>query len=178
MIVTISYIDTIGIGDVLSVSVFGREEYSVKVIVPPSCEVYFPLIGKLMVCGLTIGKLSDTLQSLIKPYYNLPVIVSFEEIAPPTVVVLGEVVNPGSVRYVKGMKLADALSKVGIKPSSDVSRIKINGKKVDLRKENPILSPGDRVEVPAKRWKILMDNLGFLLNIGTFGILFYTTFIK
>ncbi len=177
--VWVSYMDTVGVGDVLSVSVYGREEYAgVKVIVPPSCNAYFPLVGKLKVCGLTLDKLSDTLQKLLKPYYDLPVIVSFEELAPPTVVVLGEVVNPGSVRYIKGMRLADALSQAGIKPTSDISKIKINDTSVDLTKENPTLSPGDRVEVPSKWWKVFMDNFSFLLNVATFGILFYTTFIK
>ncbi|MEO0138858.1 MAG: polysaccharide biosynthesis/export family protein [candidate division WOR-3 bacterium] len=175
----LSYIDTVGVGDVLSISVYGREEYAdVKVIVPPSCNAYFPLVGRLKVCGLTLDKLSDTLQKLLKPYYDLPVIVFFQEIAPPTVVVLGEVVNPGSVRYIKGMRLADALSQAGIKPTSDVSNIKINGKSVDLTRENPMLYPGDRVEVPSKWWKGFMDGFGLLLNTATFGILFYTTFIK
>jgi protein involved in polysaccharide export with SLBB domain len=178
LIIFIISFDTVRVGDILFVSVFGREEYSLKVQVPPSCDPYFPLIGRVKVCGLTLERLSDTLRILLKGYYDLPVIVSFEEISPPTILVLGEVLNQGSVRYVRGMRLSDALAQAGVKPTSDLTRIKLNAQKINLYEENPYLSPWDRVEVPPKWWKGWVENIGFFINVATFGLILYTTFGK
>ncbi len=176
MIGVLLSLDTIRIGDILYVRVFGREDYSIKVQVPPTCDPYFPLIGRVKVCGLTLEILSDTLRILLKDYFDLPVIVSFEEINPPTVLVLGEVVNQGSVRYVRGMRLSDVLAQAGLKPTSDLTRIKLNTQKINLYEENPFVSPWDRIEVPSKWWKGWVENSGFFINLATFGLVLYTTF--
>jgi Periplasmic protein involved in polysaccharide export len=170
--------DTVRVGDILLVRVFGRNEYSLRVQVPPSCDPYFPLIGRVKVCGLTLEKLSDTLRILLKEYYDLPVIVSFEELSPPTVLVLGEVSNQGSVRYVRGMRLSDVLVQAGIKPTSDLTRVKLNTQEINLYEENPYVSPWDKIEVPAKWWKWWIENLGFFVNLATFGLTLYITFRK
>ncbi len=179
MILLISSVDTVGVGDILDVSVFGAEEYSdIKIYVPENCKPYIPLVGYLHVCGLTLEKLSDTLEKLLSPYYKLPVIVSYSEMIPPSIFVFGDVANVGNVRYVKGMRLSDVISKAGLTPSSDIRNIKLNGRIVDLTKENPPVFPGDRVEVPSKWWRPWKEALPLVINLATFLLLFYGTFIK
>lgn len=179
MILLISYIDTVGVGDILEVSVLGVDEYSgIKVYVPENCKPYIPLVGYLHICGLTLEKLSDTLQKLLSPYYKLPVIVSYSEMITPSIFVFGDVAHVGDVRYVKGMKLSDVISKAGLTPSSDIRNIKLNGKLIDLTKDNPPVFPGDRVEVPSMWWRPWKENLPFVMNLATFFLLLYGTFIK
>ncbi len=169
--------DTISAGDVVNISIFGVKEYSnVKIFVPPGCNSYIPLAGRLRVCGMSVEKLTDTLQKLFSPYYNLPVIITLENISPPTITVLGTVNHPGSVVYAKGMKLSDVLTQAGLTPYSDITRVRINGKTVNLKRENPYVLPGDFVEVPSKWWVFLKDNISLFINLATFGLMVYSLF--
>jgi len=165
-------------GDVLVVGVFGSEEYSFETPVLDDCTAFFPLVGNLTVCGMTPDSLSDTLSVLLKPYYDLPVIVTFKNIKPLGVMVLGEVQKPGMVQYVKGMTVADALTLAGAMPTADVSNVSLNGKRVDLTKENPRLRPGDRIIVPKSFWASAREVLPVLMSGLSLGILVYNTFLK
>ncbi|NPA80290.1 MAG: hypothetical protein GXO29_04500 [Thermotogae bacterium] len=165
-------------GDVLVVSVFGADEYRVETPVLDDCTAFFPLVGTLEVCGMNMDELSDTLSKLLKPYYDLPVIVSVKNVQPLGVMVLGEVQKPGMVPYVKGMTLADALTMAGALPTADVARITLNGKGVDLKVSNPRLKPGDRIVVPKSLWASAREFLPVAMSALSLGILVYNTFIK
>ncbi len=165
-------------GDVLLVGVFGTKEYKFEVAVLDDCTAFFPLVGNLKVCGMTPDSLADTLSVLLKPYYSLPVVVSFKNLRPSGVVVLGEVRKPGTVSYVKGMTVADAITLAGALPSADLDGVLLNGKRINLRLDNPRVHPGDRIVVPRSRWASLKEFLPIAMNALSLGILVYTTFIK
>lgn len=165
-------------GDVLLVSVFGSEEYSVETPVLDDCTAFFPLVGNLKVCGMTPKEVSDTLRVLLKPYYDLPVIVTIKNVKPLGVMVLGEVQKPGMVPYVKGMTVADALTLAGALPTADITHITLNGKTVNLKLQNPRLKPGDRVIVPKSFWASAREFLPVLMSGLSLGILVYNTFLK
>jgi len=165
-------------GDILVVTVFGSEEYRVETPVLGDCTAYFPLVGSLKVCGKTLQELGDTLRNHLRPYYDLPVLVSLKNLQPLGVMVLGNVQKPGMVPYVKGMTLADALTLAGALPTADVSRITLNGNQVDLRDQNPALRPGDRILVPKSFWASAREFLPLAMSALSLGILVYNTFLK
>ncbi len=159
------------------VEIFG-EDQRFKTVVLDDCSAYFPLVGVMKVCGLTVDRLSDTLSRLLEPYFKLPVIVYLATVKEPTVIVLGEVRTPGALKYTKGMTLGDALYISGLLPSADIQRVEVNGKRYDLRRDNPRLKPGDRIFVPRNPWVSLREWLTFAMSGASFAILLYNTFFR
>ncbi|MDO8907290.1 MAG: polysaccharide biosynthesis/export family protein [Pseudohongiella sp.] len=84
----------IGPADVLSVNVWQQEELSRTVTVRPDGFITYPLLGDLLVAGLTPLELRNQLAVSLGEYVNImlsEVTVSVDEINSYTVSVMGEV---------------------------------------------------------------------------------------
>jgi polysaccharide biosynthesis/export protein len=102
----------IGIGDVLSLTVFREPDLSfVNVPVDPAGTVQVPLIGAVTAAGSTPAELGMRIRGLLRRYVLDPqVTVNVMTINSRPITVEGEVVQPGIFAFQSGMTLLSALA--------------------------------------------------------------------
>lgn len=105
----------VGAGDVLKVTVWGHDDLTRPVVVPPDGTVPFPLIGDIRVLGLTTGQIELRLKDLLGRDYLVDpqVSVVVQEYRSQRVFVLGEVAKPGTYALTGQLSLLDIFSQAG-----------------------------------------------------------------
>jgi len=87
----------VGSGDVLNISVWQEKELSSVVTVRPDGNISMPLVGEIMVIGMTPIHVQDILQNRLESVVKHPrVTVTVVEIHSRMVYVTGEVTRPGA----------------------------------------------------------------------------------
>ena len=106
---------SIGVRDVLEISVFNQSDLSGRYTVETDGAFSFPLIGRLMAVGLTVEELEATLRTrLLDGYFRNPQItVAVAEYRSRQVVVMGEVRSPGAYPLAGEMSLIEVLALAG-----------------------------------------------------------------
>ncbi len=106
----------LGAGDLLDISVFDSPELTTRVRVGGDGEVTFPLLGQLLVGGMTPQQVQDLIRErlvsgdLVK---DPQVAVFVSEYASQTVFILGEVNHPGAYPLMGSHRLFDFISAAG-----------------------------------------------------------------
>ena len=101
----------LGVGDVISVTVFNEPDMSLaSTKVPTLGKLTFPYIGDVKVAGLTLRKLKNELvKRLKKGYLKKPqLVINIVEYRP--FFVNGEVNAPGGYPYVEGLTIRKAIA--------------------------------------------------------------------
>lgn len=157
----------LGPEDVLDISVWKEDDLNKQVVVRPDGAISFPLAGNLVVAGMTVDKVQDTLTSRIRKYIPGAVVsVSVAKISAYKIYVTGKVKNPGEyvlgsyVSVIKAITIADGLTPYAKESSIKIIRTARDGtetvfpfnySKVKSGKklgQNIILKSGDVVLVP------------------------------
>lgn len=158
---------SIGIGDVLDISVWKNPELTTTVPVRPDGRISVPLLGDVQAAGMTPLALRQTLTEGYKEYVTAPgVSVVVKEIHSRKIFVTGEVETPGAYDLQPRTKLMQALALAGgltpyakqkvvvLRDGRDGSTDKrieidlgaiISGKRTQ---DNLLLQPGDTLIVP------------------------------
>jgi polysaccharide export outer membrane protein len=154
----------LAIGDKLRVEVYKDSQLSQSLQVRPDGRITLPLVGDVQAAGLTPTELRDRIAAALKEYVTNPVVtVIVVETVAPTVFIMGEVNNPGSIAMRGPMSIMQALAMAGgfkdfadtkgirvlRKTSKGVQTLQFNYK--DAAKgegELVMLSPGDTIIVP------------------------------
>jgi polysaccharide biosynthesis/export protein len=156
----------IGESDVLNINVWKEPEISQSVVVRPDGKISLPLVGEVLISGLTPVQaqtlLANKLQSILT---NPQVTVTVTEIRSRVVSITGEVGKPGSYPLLAPTTVLQLITNAGglgqfaNKKGIFVLRT-VNGKqqrlpfnyKLVIKGENPgqniLLRPGDTVVVP------------------------------
>lgn len=101
-------------GDVLEIVILGEDELSRTLMVMHNGTISFPLIGEVMVAGLTTEETARLLGEKLKIYFTHPVIsVILKSPTLPHISVFGEVTRPGSVEYQRGLRVTDYIALAG-----------------------------------------------------------------
>lgn len=131
---------TIGPEDVLQINVWHEPEISGDVPVRPDGKISVPLIGDLVVAGLTPSKLQLALTDKLHAYISNPeVSVTVKQVKSRSFNVLGEVQHPGSYPLAHPVSVLDAISMAGgFRDFAKVTKIYV------LRKS----ASGDTVRLP------------------------------
>jgi polysaccharide biosynthesis/export protein len=104
----------IAIEDTLNISVWQHNDLNVIAIVGPDGTVSIPLIGDVILNGLTKKEAADLITAKLKKYVKEPVVtISVTDFGGRRIRVLGQVQNPGSLRYSGQMTLLEAVSRSG-----------------------------------------------------------------
>ncbi|MBI5597198.1 MAG: polysaccharide biosynthesis/export family protein [Elusimicrobia bacterium] len=157
--------DRIQAGDSIAISLYPAEEYSREVVVQPDGKIQMPLIGSLMVRGMDLTELQETLRVKYSLYVDRPqVTVNVRRFAGRRIAVVGEVSKPGFFEYRDGMRLMEVVAMAGgltidarparttvlrAGPKRDQS-FRVNLAAVldgDLSRD-PLLAPGDTIHIP------------------------------
>jgi polysaccharide export outer membrane protein len=157
---------TIGVEDLLQISVWKNLDLSMTVPVRPDGKISLPLIDDVQAAGRTPNELKQELTTRWSAYLTAPeVSVIVKEINSFKVYLVGEVAHPGELRLKGPIRLIQALSlaggfttfadpaKIVLLRSKDGTeyRFEINFKKVvsgDRPEDNFELHPGDTIFVP------------------------------
>ena len=153
-------------GDILSVSAMGIPEIGTReVIVAPDGRISVPLVGQLLVQGLTLPQLEDRLRKSVSKFYLRPNIsVGLVRINPDRFVnVIGPAERSNKIPMKDGWRVLDALASAGGIPTDrlefyTVSLLREETKiPLDMRKliqdqdpaQNLVLTPGDTIFITA-----------------------------
>ncbi|MBE9189747.1 SLBB domain-containing protein [Gloeocapsopsis crepidinum LEGE 06123] len=94
---------TLGGGDRIRINVFEVPEYSGDYQIPPGGDLYLPLIGRVVIRGLTQNQAAELITTRYARFLRRPIVtVSLIAPRPINVIVSGEVVSPGS--YTVGLQ--------------------------------------------------------------------------
>lgn len=104
----------LGVGDSISVTVWGHPDMSGVVRVEKDGNIYLPLIGGIKAQGLTIEQLKDELTKALSLYIRHPFIdVEVKEYSSRRVLLLGSVARPGIYPVEGGTDLVTAIALAG-----------------------------------------------------------------
>jgi len=105
----------VGPNDVLTITVFNQPQLSGKFAVESDGTLAFPLLGRVAVGGLSIRAVEDQMRGrLAAGYVKDPhVSVTMEEYRSQQIFVMGEVRQPGSLKFTGSMTLIEALARAG-----------------------------------------------------------------
>ena len=106
----------LGPGDLVEVSVVGREEYKARVQVQVDGTIQLPFIRSVRAAEMTTAQLQDEIASRLREggYYTDPVVsVIVAGYASRYVVVLGQVGTPGLLPIDRNYRLSEVVARVG-----------------------------------------------------------------
>ncbi|VAX37822.1 hypothetical protein MNBD_UNCLBAC01-1515 [hydrothermal vent metagenome] len=158
---------TVGVNDVLEISVLQPDELLRDVIVSPDGTISYPYIGSVKVKGLSIPQVQEAVQKMLADgYMKYPVVlVLLKESRSRQYLVYGEVKSPGSYAIeeystvLRAISMAGGFTKFGSSSRVKVLRPKKNKPgyeniKIDIKKvmngtseEDILLKAGDMVVV-------------------------------
>lgn len=152
-------------GDVISISVWQKPEFSQQVFVPPSGKIRLLLVGEVEIKGKTLEQIRIEMQEKLKKYLQNP-IVEVSWVSPNFGVYFFGEINTGVIKINQNITILEAIiQRGGPGPYADKSRIVLirrsPGKETryefnmnkylsgeDLE-QNKYLQPGDMIYVPA-----------------------------
>jgi polysaccharide biosynthesis/export protein len=151
-------------GDKLRIEVYREPQLSHSLQIRPDGKISLPLAGDLVAAGQTPAGLRDAITTALKDYVTNPVVtVIVVETEMPTISVMGEVNEPGSVPLKGRMTVIEALAAAGgfkdfantknitiRRPTATgVQRIKFNYKEAVKADSEPVyVQAGDVIIVP------------------------------
>lgn len=151
--------------DLLELKVFQEPTMDRQVRMSRESVVSLPLIGRVVLDGLTIRAAEGLIRDLydrdylVNPQINLVVI----EYARRTVNVLGSVASPGEIEFPReeGLNLMDAISRAGgFTRLADRRKIKLTRKLKSGKIENHIINGDDLIAGDsANQWRLETDDL-------------------
>lgn len=156
---------TIGLGDVLRISVWKEPELTSTIQVRSDGMISLPLLNDVRAVGSTPMDLAASLTTMLKKYVDDPhVTVIVSQAKPPIIYMVGEVGRRGPMPLAPNMTALQALVTVGLSTFANTKKIYIlrveNGVQQKLRvnykqlvkgksmNQNIVLRAGDMVVVP------------------------------
>lgn len=156
----------IGVGDVLTVSVWRNQELGAKVPVRPDGRISVPLVGELEVAGRTPERVRTDLVTAFSEFVTAPAVsIVVDEINSRKVFVVGEIAQAGVYDILQPTKLMQVLAMAGglteyAKKDQVIvlrdrggrdERLVVSIKAIQSGRQpddNLVLQPGDTVIVP------------------------------
>jgi len=105
---------TLGVEDVFTVQVYRHKDMSGEYRVAPDGSINFPLVGKVVVDGLSSSQVAELLTEKLSTYLKRPYVsVYVKEFNSKKIFVFGEVKKPGTFRYEDNMSVIQAITMAG-----------------------------------------------------------------
>jgi polysaccharide export outer membrane protein len=98
-------------GDQLAISVYGHPDLTQSAVVQADGTIQFPLVGRVLVAGLSAAEARDALAKALLKYVKHPnVALAVQSQGAISVTVLGNVKNPGKYQMRNGSHVSDAIA--------------------------------------------------------------------
>jgi polysaccharide export outer membrane protein len=182
----------VGAQDLLKVTVLDEAELTQSYRVDSDGSITFPYIGRVPAAGLTLGELQDRIRTKLADGYlkNPQVRVEVESYKSQSVMVSGEVRQPGKITMTGAMTVLEALAAAGSptqsasseltiahpkKPgaaTTDAELIRVNWKDLNLGRGTDLaLQDGDLINIPKAQTFYLTGQIhnpgSYVLEPGT-----------
>jgi polysaccharide export outer membrane protein len=169
-------------GDQISMSVWGYPEFTTNTTVKETGTIVIPLVGEVVVAGLTRDQFSEMLRQRLSEYVKgeVRLTINIVSTVEQKISVFGAVNRLGSSSMTGEVSLLDLLIGAGgLTDDSDLEHIKIwraadNSQAIEVNLNSyldsgnirgvPILHPGDTVYVPKKE-NVVRDVTGFMQDL-------------
>ncbi|WP_442863959.1 polysaccharide biosynthesis/export family protein [Alteromonas sp. ASW11-130] len=143
----------LGVGDKISISVFGQQDLSLETRLPDIGKINYPFLGELELVGLTLSEVEKLIYQGLKGDYliNPSVAVTIIEYRP--FFIDGEVKQPGGYPYQPGLSVNKAAALAGgyteRASRSDIQIVRHqNGQQITLEVSvSELIQPGDVITV-------------------------------
>lgn len=164
-------------GDRLSIEVMDHPEFTKKVRILPDGTIEYPILGNMLVAGLSPKQLGDVIKHNLEPYVPIPVVTVYvTEIYGESINIIGYVNSPGTYQIYEPLDIPTALSKAGgiqnirkvkylkiLRKNGEVIKIKLSSlwetEKIIVSEESKLkLYAGDTLIVPPPKefnWSML-----------------------
>jgi polysaccharide export outer membrane protein len=154
----------LGPGDVVEISVLGREEFHPRVQVQVDGTIQLPYLHSVKAADLTVIQLRTEVTRLLREggYYTDPVVsVSVVSYASRYVTVLGEFGTPGLIPVDRAYRVSEILARAGgarATAGDDILLRRSSGEELRLPiadvarggiEQDPFVQPGDKLYLPA-----------------------------
>jgi len=103
----------LGAGDYVSIKVFEESDLSIEARISSRGSISYPLLGELMVSGLTIKGLESLIRQRLQGPYLVDPKVTASVLEYRQFFVNGEVKSPGGYAYVPGLAVRQAITIAG-----------------------------------------------------------------
>ena len=101
-------------GDVLGISIYPLERFSGELVVNENGTIDLPLIGSIHAKGMSLEKLSETIQEKLVRYVTNPLATVIRHaFTKNQIVITGEVSSPGAYQYSGDLTIAELISLAG-----------------------------------------------------------------
>jgi polysaccharide biosynthesis/export protein len=98
-------------GDQLAISVFEHPDLSQTAVVQADGTIQYPLVGRVLVGGMSAAEARDSLATALKKYLKHPIVsLAMQQQGTIGVMVLGNVKSPGKYQVRTGARVADAVA--------------------------------------------------------------------
>jgi polysaccharide biosynthesis/export protein len=103
-----------GPGDIIDVKVWRQPDMDMQIVIAPDGAITYPLVGRLVVAGLTYPELVSTMETALQDYYTEPsVAVNVIQVSNQKVFILGEVRSPAVLQIENDLSILEALTRTG-----------------------------------------------------------------
>jgi polysaccharide export outer membrane protein len=115
----------LGPGDKIAIRVWRHDDLDMDITIAPDGSITYPLVGRIVVAGMTYPVLVTKLGEAISEYYTDPQIsVNILELHSQKVFVIGEVTSPSVLQLSNEMSILEALTIAGgINPSARTNNV-------------------------------------------------------
>ncbi len=115
----------LGPGDKIAIRVWRHDDLDMDVTIAPDGSITYPLVGRIVVAGMTYPELVNKLSKAISEYYQDPqVSVNILELRSQKVFVIGEVTSPAVLQLSNEMSILEALTlSGGINPAARTNNV-------------------------------------------------------
>lgn len=106
----------LSVGDVIQIKVYGESNLKGTYQIYPDCNIYFPMVKSIKVCGRTPEAIrTEIAAKLHKDYFQrVPsVVVQIKEFNSKKISVFGEVTKPGRFKFTPGLTVIQAIAMAG-----------------------------------------------------------------
>ena len=146
----------LGVGDKVSINVFGQSDLSMETRLPDVGKINYPFLGELKLVGLTLSEVENLIYTGLEGDYlvNPSVAVSIIEYRP--FFIDGEVKNPGGYPYQPGLSVNKAAALAGgyteRASRSDIQVVRERDGKQQTMEVNVshLIQPGDIITIPQR----------------------------
>ena len=104
----------LGPGDRIAIRVWRHDDLDMDITIAPDGSITYPLVGRIVVAGMTYPDLVKKLSTAVSEYYTDPQIsVNILELYSQKVFVIGEVTSPSVLQLSNEMSILEALTIAG-----------------------------------------------------------------
>lgn len=173
----------LGPGDGLTINIWGEYDESFKVRITPDGKINLPTIGDLTLKGLTLIQAEALIQAEVKRYYrNVKSGVTLTSLRVFSVIVLGEVANPGTYLATPVKRVSEVVAQAGgVLPGGSKRHVSVQRDGnvqgyADLtaylrrgdESVNPFVRDGDMIFVPPMGdWRVSVYVSEVSVGVGT-----------